>query len=344
MGRWFYPPWALVLLALAGVFACSGEKAANRPESGTPDPGTGLPGPAVSGPAVPVNFVSLDELAEAERSRGFTPGMALAESAIREWNGDYAGAVIAAFKELSWSYGYGGISRQSIAEGLEQLMALFSGDETAENAAIPGPERERAVKAARGALAFLAGEWEKAGELLSSVFAAEEEPDAFSQWMILVCAMEGEEPSRRIRAAYGAIRARYALFPEYWFRAARYALSGTSGEYAERCINLAPQGPFADLSRVILAESAGLSSQDGPALKSRTEIERVITQSVSAVDPELLGELFPLLDLPDNPYTLYATGALRALASQGGFKAYFVREASRKTGRLAERLLYVSRG
>jgi hypothetical protein len=328
MGFRFYPAWTPVLLVWALSAACSGEKA--------------LTGEAPERvPVSPPDFVSLDGLAEAERSRGFAPGMALAESTLRERNGDYGGAVIAAFKELSWSYGYGGgVNRQGMEDGLKQVLALYS----EESSSVPGPDRERALRAAEGALAFLGGRWAEAGEILSSLFAGEEEPDAFSQWMILVCAMENGDFSRRVRAAYGAIRARYELFPEYWFRAARHAPSGAAGVYAERCINLAPQGPFAEPSRIILAENAGLPPRDGPAVKSRTEIERVITQSVSSADPDMLGELFPLLALPDNPYTLYATGALRALVSDRGFKAYFIREASRTAGRLAERLQYISRG
>jgi len=56
-----------------------------------------------------------------------------------------------------------------------------------------------------------------------------------------------------------------------------------------------------------------------------------------------------LTGLPDNPSTLYAAGVMRALAAENHFKNWFAREAEkakgrRDNGRLADRLLYISRG
>ena len=57
---------------------------------------------------------ALEEIAELERSGGFVPGLGLAESNLRESSGDYAGAVLAVYKELSWAYGRGegGVTRK----------------------------------------------------------------------------------------------------------------------------------------------------------------------------------------------------------------------------------------
>jgi hypothetical protein len=88
-------------------------------------------------------------IAEVERAGGYYPGLGLAESAMRERAGDYAGAVLAAYKELSWAYGYGGAGQAEAAEGLRRVAALFTE---------PGGDREkRAAVAAGGVLPFPRG-------------------------------------------------------------------------------------------------------------------------------------------------------------------------------------------
>ncbi|MDR2110704.1 MAG: hypothetical protein LBP32_05295 [Spirochaetaceae bacterium] len=325
----------LAFFLLAAFLGCPGERG-----SGEAPKSPGIE--EFSLPEEIAGLSTLEELAEAERSRGFIPGMALAESILRERNGDYGGAVIAVYKELSWSYGYGGtMTRESLKAALDALLDQYTREEPVQ---VPEQTQELVILAARGVLAFLDGRWTEAGEILESLCTGEEEPDAFSQWMRMVCALEGGTGSPRIRSAYGAIQARYETYPEYWYRAARYGSVGLTGEYAERCINLAPRGPFAEECRVILAGLAGLSAENSAGIKSRAEIEELITQSASSADPKFLADLFPLLALPDNPYTLYAVGALRVLAADSRFKDYFIQEASRRTGRLAERLQYISRG
>jgi uncharacterized membrane protein YhfC len=88
----------------------------------------------------------------------------------------------------------------------------------------------------------------------------------------------------------------------------------------------------------------GLQPENAPALKTRLEIEATVTQAVNQRNPELLSALLPLAALPDNPSTLYASGAMRALAGESLFRAWFTAEAGKARGRLAERLLYISRG
>jgi hypothetical protein len=117
-----------------------------------------------------------------------------------------------------------------------------------------------------------------------------------------------------------------------------------SAEYAENCINLSTRGPFADECRKIIAAHAGLKTEDGLSIKTKTEIETIISESINAGNPQLLDPLLPLLSLPDNPYTVYAAGALRALTSVPKFREYFNVKASASSGRLAERLSYIYRG
>ncbi|MDR2662834.1 MAG: hypothetical protein LBC31_07555 [Treponema sp.] len=379
-------PRAIALIVLCPALllaACAGASGTPAGEAGRVLPGPeagadasaagGITGPAggLSGTppeaAAPESLpAALEELAELERSGTFVPGLGLAESNLREQAGDYAGAVLAVFKELSWAYalglggtaggnsggaGNGGVTREAIREGLTRLLE----PETRQRFSETGRRQTEAAVAA--ILAFFDGRWKEAEEQLRALYRGED--DSFSRWMLLVCALEtaGETGDREARSAYGAIRARYAAFPEYWFRAARafrggagyadgagYAGGAIAADYAERCINLAPSGPYADECRIILAESMGLGSADAPAVKTRLEIEAAVSGAVNQGDPGLLAELLPLMALPDNPSTLYASGALRALAQEGPFRAWFLREAERSQGRRAERLLYISRG
>jgi hypothetical protein len=291
---------------------------------------------------------ALEELAETERSGGFEPGIGLPESMLREGLGDYGGAAIAAYKELSWAYGLGGgITREGIAEGLGAVLSLYEIRE--ENPDLIDPslgeeEREKALLAVRGLLAFHHGQWTKARLSLETLFDARDEPDSFAQWMCLVCRLEEGESSRQVFATYGAIRARYERFPEYWYRGARNFSGNLRGEYAEGCINLAPRGPFAEECRGILAETLGLSFEEKNNIRTLAEIETSVVRALSSDTPGVLTELFGLLSLHDNPYTLYAAGAMRALAVQEDFRTWFAREAAASSGRLAERLFYISRG
>jgi hypothetical protein len=275
----------------------------------------------------------LEELAEAERSGAYAPGMGLAESGLRESAGDYAGAVAAAYKELAWGYGWGVIQKQTLEQGLLNVLALKK----------TGGE-EAAVRTAEGIFAFTRGQWAEAEKTLGPLFDESEEPDGFVRWMVLVCALEQNRDDRQAGAAYRAIRARYGQFPEYWYRGARIFTGAIAAEYAEQCISLVPNGPFAGECRNILASFAGLKKEDGSFLKSKLEIEDIISRSLGQGDPEILSPLIALIALPDNPYTIYALGALRALAAAPKYRDYFSSLASGSEGRLAERLAYICRG
>ncbi|WP_461247108.1 hypothetical protein, partial [Treponema sp. R6D11] len=60
----------------------------------------------------------LDEIAALERAGSWFQGMGMAESGLRESSGDYAGAVAAAYKEMSWAYGKGLIKKEDLERGL----------------------------------------------------------------------------------------------------------------------------------------------------------------------------------------------------------------------------------
>ena len=306
-----------------------------------------------AGPKTDIS-ADLGRIAEIERAGGFFPGLALAESAIREKAGDLSGAAVAAYKELSWAYGYGSVSMVQIEEGLQNALKLL-GDDPSDIQS----ERNYAVAVLKGCMAFAGGEYELAEKFLAGAYGESEEADSFLRWMLLVCALEQKntdpEKFQENRSVYGAIRARYALFPEYWYRGAQAFLGGDdvlSSSYAEQCINVCPQGPFAGKSRKILALNAGLTdldlSLDGESLyagiRTKAEIENIVHSSVSINDPALLEDLFPLISLPENPYTVYALGAMKTLSSAPLFLSFFTEASAKSRGRLGERLNYISRG
>jgi hypothetical protein len=271
----------------------------------------------------------LDEIAALERAGSWFQGMGLAESGLRESYGDYAGAVAAAYKELSWALGRGLIKKEEMEQGISNLLDA---------------NNDEAVKiAAKAVLAFARGQWAQASAELASLFDEQEEPDGFGRWMLLVCALEKDRENKRAAAAYKAIRARYVQQPEYWYRGARAFSGAVAAEYAENCINLSPQGPFADECRRLLASFAGLKSEDGASLRTKTEIEEIITRSVNTGNPQILEPLFPLIGLADNPYTIYAVGALKTLSSVPKYRDFFNGQAAASKGRLAERLSYICR-
>jgi len=284
---------------------------------------------------------TLDEIAELERSGSRLKGMALTESALRENAGDYSGAVAAAYKELTWSYGLGLIKKEDVENGLLNVLAA---------------KNEESVKVCASAiLDFMNEKWDNASFGLKHSFEDSDEIDGIGNWMLLVCAMEKNKFSsennnifssekRRAGETYKSIRARYSNFPEYWYRGAR-AFSGLiAAQYAENCINISPSGPFAEECRSILAAFTGLKNEDSLSIKTKMEIENIITLSVNSNNPESLNLLFPLISLPDNPYTVYAVGALRGLTSAQKFREYFIRQAASSKGRLSERLSYICRG
>ena len=199
----------------------------------------------------------LAHIAEIERAGGFFQGLGLAESGLRERAGDHAGAAVAAYKELAWAYAFGAASAEQVEEGLQNALALYADEETEAG-------RKAGAAALRGCLVFSRGSWAEAEEFLAAITGSTEEPDSFLNWMLLVCSLE-RKTSEGALSSYGAIRARYAQFPEYWYRGARAFSTGQDGGgsiaalYAEQCINASPQGPYARECRSILEDHLGLS-------------------------------------------------------------------------------------
>jgi hypothetical protein len=226
-------------------------------------------------------------------------------------------------------------------------------------AGIPAEGKARGLRACNAALDFIDGRYKQAGKALDALFNGDakggipDAPDDFPRWMRLVCSLE---EGRRTQAEYSAIRARYSAFPAYWYYALRGAsneMSGFAGEFAERCINLAPDGPYAKEARQMLAVCSGLAPQDGAAMRTKLEIETTITDAIKNADPARLETLLPLASLDDNNWTAYAAGAMHALAGTEPYRSWFngkqveanaLRGNSAAAARLAGRLDYITRG
>ena len=275
----------------------------------------------------------IDQMAELERSGIFFQGMGLRESALRDSAGDHAGAAAALYKELAWAYGRGLLEKESLTESLERLR---------ENAVKQG--KQAAAWAVQAIFAFEQGRWNDAGEQLAELFGEIDEPDNYVNLMLLSCALEKNPGDRKAVSAYRSIRARYSQFPEFWYRGARLFSGNIAAEYAEYCLNLSSGGPYAAECRSILSVNLGLRTEDGASIKSKKEIDEIVSGAVSQGNPQALESLMPLISLPENPITVYAMEGLKPLAALPKFQEFFSAKAAAAKGRLAERLNYICRG
>lgn len=277
------------------------------------------------------NKQAIEQLAETERNQGFSPGMGLAESSLYEQSGDLAGAVFAAFKEVFFAYQYGYLKASDVEERLNAVGEKF-------------PEHQAVSSSLAACRALLLRNETQALEALSFINLESYEFDSFPRWIERVLVLDTGKGGQRVWEEFLAIRSRYRNYPLYWILIARRTQGSQRLDAAERSVSLAPQGPFAAEGRSIMAMEVGLTKRDAPALRTKLEIEQLITGAAQEGKGEIVQDLFPLLALPDNPYTLYALGACRGLASQVIFANFFEKEEKKAAGRLAERFRYILGG
>ena len=274
----------------------------------------------------------LDEIAELERAGVFIQGMGFRESGLRQMTEDYPGTAIAIYKELSWAYGLGIIEETDILRNIHQMITY------------DGPGRKIIAKTAVAITAFFTGNWDKAEELLNEIHNDGYEPDNYLNYMILSCILEKNPNDRKAALDYRSIRARNSQFPEYWYRGAKLFPGTIALQYAEYCINLSSDGPYAAECRKIIAVNLGLKPEDGQFILTKTEVENIIATAVTQGNPRLLEPLLSLISLPENPYTIYVLGAMKHLNTLPAFKNYFDEMAVKSKGQLNERFNYISRG
>lgn len=263
----------------------------------------------------------------------YESGTGTVESGLREALGDFAGAVFAAYMELSYSYSMGLIDEKSLAAGLSGVKATFA-----------ARKEKDEVYAALACIDL----WEKRDYKgcvlkLTGVKAASD-PSSFGAWMTEACRLALSPADLNVMKEYAAQEKRYSNFPDYWRRAA-LALAGAdeggSRTAAERCIALSPSGPYALPARKILVASFGFPKEDPAKLLVKSEVDTVVYKALASREPSLLSKLLPLLDLPDNPFTMYALGAMKGLADDAAF-ASGISELGKGAGkRVAERIAYI---
>ena len=289
-------------------------------------------------------ITELDLIAEIERGGAFFPGLGFYESSLREAAGDFAGAALAAYKELSFAYGFGNLTGEQVESSLRSALIAINvragGELEASTAEFMG------AMALSGCIAFHNEDWEEAERYFSIIKEWYEEPDSFLNWIIMVIALEQAKDGNV--SGYSAIRSRYTQFPEYWFRGAKaFTAMGSDPNiavmYAEHCINIKTDGPFASPSRRILAIHSGLMpvSEIYEKLFTRGEIEDKIQRSLKENNPNHLDELLLILSLPDNPYTFFALGAMSSILPNPQFQTYFQDIVLISEGLLKDRLLYL---
>jgi hypothetical protein len=272
---------------------------------------------------------ALQHLAETERVQGFSPGMGLAESSLYEKAGDLAGAVLGAFKELFFAYQYGVLSEQDLSDRLKAVAKQF-------------PDNKLVLQSLEACRALITGNAGAGRQALSVVNLDNYEIDAFPRWMERVFLLTTGNHEAQVLDTYLATRSRYANYPLYWLVIARKSSGSQKLDAAERTVSLAPHGPYATEGRSLMAEAVGLSKKESSALRTRHEIETITEKALQSGSGELLKDLFSLLALPDNPYSLYALGVFRGLVAEGSFVTFFEQEQKKASGRLAERLRYIT--
>jgi hypothetical protein len=275
---------------------------------------------------------NIDQFAVYERLSAYLPGMGLLESVLREQNGDYAGAVLAFYKEYLFNYSHIGDAKDqtNILYGMKAISAVYGG------------EKGDAQKAALAVENFISLNFKACKDSLKALFADDSDVDSFAQWLILVCSLESGEKDRTVLSRYSAMQGRYKGFPLYWYYIAKHFDSSLNVmNAAEYGINLAPQGPCSADMRTVLARGLGLPEMVSGVVLTLKEIDGIILESIQNADTAFLDATIPLLALPDNPATSYLIGTFSPMAGHKLFNAYFTRKAEEHGGLIAERLAEV---
>ena len=263
----------------------------------------------------------------------YEAGTGTVESGLREAMGDFAGAVFAAYKELSYSLSMGFIDDKAVATGLLGVKTTFEARKEKDD-----------VFAALACIELWQKKDYKACVQKLSGMKAVLDPSSFGAWMLGACRLSLSPADLNILKAYAAEERRYASFPEYWKRAA-VALAGVdeagSRAAAERCIALSPSGPNALPARRILTESFGFPKEDPAKMLIKAEVDSIVYKALVSREPSLLSRLLPLLDLPDNPFTMYALGAMKGIAEDATFASGIAALGKGAGKRVAERIAYI---
>lgn len=275
---------------------------------------------------------ALSSLAEQERRGRYAPGLGITESRLLERAGDTSGAVLAVFKDFVYGYSYGRVDRAAILDRLDTLEEAYPD-------AGPSQDAKAAIRCVR---AFVEENWPAALRGLRELPRRVEARDAFRRWMEAAALLAQGRATRDELDDYAVMQSRYSSLPEYWYRfAVAQANAELRRDSAFRCIALAPDGPWADGARSIVADSYGLDGVAGRSLLIPGEIEAIASEAIKAGDPTLLAGLMPSLSLPDNESTMYAVATLKGLCVYPVVREWLLRMSASTSGRTSERLRYI---
>jgi hypothetical protein len=266
---------------------------------------------------------ALESLAQRERLYPYELGLGAVESSLLEKEKRLGEAVFAAFTDLAYAWSLGLCGEGDLEAGLRQAEAACAGKEGETEARL-------AVRALR---AYRSG---ARAECLQALGSLGQKDDSFAAYARAVSSQD-----------LGALRLmenRYSGFPEYWLNRARLDPDATMARAAaERVISLAPHGPLQAAARSLVLDTLGLKGYRPELLLCPFEVDSCVRQSLGAGDPGLIDPCLATLELPDNPYSLYALGALKALSSDYAYQRRFTLRSAeeKKSPRLKERLAFL---
>jgi tetratricopeptide (TPR) repeat protein len=266
---------------------------------------------------------------------GYEVGLGLRESALWEKQGNLGESVLAAAKELEYARGLGDIT---VSQAVARLEALE--DRLRDS---PYGTTGEALRMAEALKLFLLQRWRAA----LSIFRAKSHAtdSAFYRYLVTVCQLEGTmAPNSGVLRTYASLETVFRDLPSFYYhlwRAMRsnpgYGL-GTARPVLERCILLAPAGPYAVPSRMEIGRLLGIGPDQGARLLLGPEIEAIAGELGAGADPAVLDPVLALVSMPDNAYSLEGMLMLQQAHRLPAARAYMATKRQSAKGRLRERL------
>lgn len=264
-------------------------------------------------------------------------GIGILESQCYEKMGDIDRSVVAAYKELEYAHSYGAVDTREIESNLADLRKRL--DDTSWNPKGQGMAVLDALlaygRSDPRAVALLG----EAGKLLPG--------ESFLDYARIGLLLESGNPDSGDIKAYLELERHFKALPSYYarlWRGARRlaALSGLDASMVvEKCIDLAPTGPYAAPSRAELCRLSGIAESYGPRILTDREIGAALADAVGSRNGDALDRLVSLLDTPDNRYAAACQAALREVKSDAFVGGRLQTRLAGANGRLKDRLTYI---
>jgi len=264
-------------------------------------------------------------------------GIGILESQCYEKMGDIDRSVVAAYKELEYARSYGAVDAREMESNLADLRRKLAdrswnpkgqGMDVLDALLAYGRSDPRSIA--------LLGE---AGKRLPV--------ESFLSYARIGLMLEGGSPDPGDIKTYLELERHFKALPSYYVRLWRGArrLSGLSGldesMVVEKCIDLAPTGPYAAPSRAELCRLSGIPESYAPRILTDREIGAALADAVASRNGDALDRLVALLDTPDNRYAAACQAALREVKSDAFVGGSLQARLAGASGRLKDRLTYI---